>query len=908
MHRSIIAGFLVLVLLVSAGLSVELVSARQLDQGFPTDLTLTDMPPVSPSETPSPTGPETTSESTATPADIPPTQEVTETTSPPALTETPTITSTPGLPDGYVEYRDNQYGLGFLYSSDVQPKSWEPAADILSSLSFHFGEYDEGEKSEISISVLANPDQLTTRDWIETHSPADLTNLPDALIDSGIIFENASSPAVLTANPDFYYITESNIEAKAFRIIIPNDGSIISLVCANCATKKTQAVFSTIAASLSLDANQPTENVELRTEVADLLSEVNTPEERFSALAPLAAGNGSGYKLPWAFGNTVYLGQGWGNDADSTGSHEVTQMYYAYDFAVPEGAPILAARTGTVTDSTGQYSACGGYDLRNLANRITLSHDDGSSTLYLHLKNAYLPEGSIVEQGWPVGISGKTGWTDCYTHVHFQRQQQGIWITNALPIYFDEYTNQQLNDYAQHVSGNGLNSAQTIVDDADASLQYTGWVGQTVAGQYQNTEHYSSSIGNSVSFQFTGTSFKVLYRSHPSSGSMSFLIDGISSGSIDLHSDVEHRGLQWTSPTLPGALHTIEFIHASGSYVTLDGLITLNDVPVTPTITPTSTVTPTATTIPPTTTPAPPYPYYLVLTGNFGTQASQNCRAIGYAKRIDAGTGTVYIRIYIDNVLRVGKYTARGGAINFDLLTLPGYVFTTGEDHNVTLMAILENSQAYYLLNPNTNQPGGTINCALSSQTATSTATNTSTPVSTAVSTQTPTITLTNTVTPTNTSTILPTSTYTSTLTHTSTPTNTATPTQTRTVTKTATQTTVPGSVTSTPRPLYPYDLKHTGNFGSQTLANCRAIGYAKKINAATGTVYIRIYVDGTLVSGRYTARGGNLNFDLLSLPGFTFSTGVNHTVMLMAILENSQPYYLINPVSNQPGGVINCQ
>ncbi len=80
-------------------------------------------------------------------------------------------------------------------------------------------------------------------------------------------------------------------------------------------------------------------------------------------------------------------------------------MYYAYDFAVPEGAPILAARTGTVTDSTGQYSSCGGYDLRNLANRITLSHDDGSSTLYLHLKSTYLTEGSIVEQGWPVGIS-----------------------------------------------------------------------------------------------------------------------------------------------------------------------------------------------------------------------------------------------------------------------------------------------------------------------------------------------------------------------------------------------------------------------------------------------------------------------------------------------------------------------
>ena len=162
-----------------------------------------------------------------------------------------------------LEYRDDHYGFGFLYPSDLQPKSWEPAADILSSLSFHFGEYDEGEKSEISISVLANPDQLAIQEWIETHSPADLTDLPESLVNSGIIFENASTPGVFIANPDFYYITESNIEAKAFRIIVPHDGSIISLVCANCVTKETQDVFGTIASSLTLDASQPAENVEL---------------------------------------------------------------------------------------------------------------------------------------------------------------------------------------------------------------------------------------------------------------------------------------------------------------------------------------------------------------------------------------------------------------------------------------------------------------------------------------------------------------------------------------------------------------------------------------------------------------------------------------------------------------------
>ena len=68
-----------------------------------------------------------------------------------------------------MEYRDDQYGFGFLYPTGLQLKSWELAAYILSSLSFHFGEYDEGEKSEISISVLSNPDQVSIQEWIETH-------------------------------------------------------------------------------------------------------------------------------------------------------------------------------------------------------------------------------------------------------------------------------------------------------------------------------------------------------------------------------------------------------------------------------------------------------------------------------------------------------------------------------------------------------------------------------------------------------------------------------------------------------------------------------------------------------------------------------------------------------------------
>ncbi len=300
------------------------------------------------------------------------------------------------------------------------------------------------------------------------------------------------------------------------------------------------------------------------------------------------------------------------------------------------------------------------------------------------------------------------------------------------------------------------------------------------------------------------------------------------------------------------------------------------NTPIGPTSTASATRTNTSTPLPSNTpgataTPRPLYAYNLVHNGTFGSQTAANCRAIGYAKKVSGGTGTVYIRIYVDNVLVGGKFTSSGGEINFDLLALPGNPFTLGTEHSVRLMAILENGQPYNLINPSSGLAGGMLSCSAPTATAT----------------------LTSTVEiPTNTP---------------DGPTSTASATQTNTSIPLPTNT--PGiTATATPRPLYPYYLVHSGNFGSQSLANCRATGYAQKVNSGTGTVYIRIYVDDVLVAGKYTAKGGEINFDLLALPGNPFTTGVEHKVKLMAILENGQPYNLTNPITHQPGGLLTCQ
>lgn len=111
---------------------------------------------------------------------------------------------------------------------------------------------------------------------------------------------------------------------------------------------------------------------------------------------------------------------GWGN-----GSHSHTQMWYAYDFGMPTGVPVRAARGGTVTYVQTTSIGCGDWDFRNHAKYVTIAHPDGTATLYLHLSQVNVSVGQGVNQGQTVGLSGNSGWTNCNSHLHFQRQGQG---------------------------------------------------------------------------------------------------------------------------------------------------------------------------------------------------------------------------------------------------------------------------------------------------------------------------------------------------------------------------------------------------------------------------------------------------------------------------------------------------
>jgi hypothetical protein len=155
-----------------------------------------------------------------------------------------------------------------------------------------------------------------------------------------------------------------------------------------------------------------------------------------AAVAPAHPTGPSGFLLPFAAGHEYQVTQGWNSDYSHDGI-----AAFAYDFGMPEGASVLAAAAGVVANVHDGEKACGGPELLNHANYVTINHDDGTSTLYAHLSKVEVTAGQVVGPGEEIGLAGSTGFTSCQSHLHFALQAQGEEhaITQSQPIYFDEY-------------------------------------------------------------------------------------------------------------------------------------------------------------------------------------------------------------------------------------------------------------------------------------------------------------------------------------------------------------------------------------------------------------------------------------------------------------------------------------
>jgi hypothetical protein len=134
-------------------------------------------------------------------------------------------------------------------------------------------------------------------------------------------------------------------------------------------------------------------------------------------------------------------------------------------------------------------------------------------------------------------------------------------------------------------------------DDTDSRLVYSGnWVSQTnVSGAIQGTLHISSTIGDFVSFTFTGQEIHLFYQAGPSLGAITITIDGLGAPPLD-QSQSQTQFKEWISNTLTPGTHSIVITHYGGGSVNIDSLLVPTPTTTTtPTQTPTPTLTPTST-------------------------------------------------------------------------------------------------------------------------------------------------------------------------------------------------------------------------------------------------------------------------------------------------------------------------
>lgn len=120
------------------------------------------------------------------------------------------------------------------------------------------------------------------------------------------------------------------------------------------------------------------------------------------------------YAFPFGGGVPRKLSQGVGGEETHQGVHR-----YSFDFELPLGTPVLAARDGIVFQVMDGYGE-GGKGVRvDRGNAVVVYHADGTFGLYGHLrKGVCAREGEAVRAGDFLAWSGNSGYTTG-PHLHF---------------------------------------------------------------------------------------------------------------------------------------------------------------------------------------------------------------------------------------------------------------------------------------------------------------------------------------------------------------------------------------------------------------------------------------------------------------------------------------------------------
>jgi len=147
------------------------------------------------------------------------------------------------------------------------------------------------------------------------------------------------------------------------------------------------------------------------------------PAPAASSCGPYPAQATSLYVLPYEVGTGHEMVHG--NCTASGTSHQAGgTRQHAYDFEMPIGTVLVAARAGQV--SAVQQSNVDGTRVPGEENFVMITHDDGTHGRYFHItqNGSMVAVGQMVGQGDPIALSGDTGESQG-PHLHFVVEPAG---------------------------------------------------------------------------------------------------------------------------------------------------------------------------------------------------------------------------------------------------------------------------------------------------------------------------------------------------------------------------------------------------------------------------------------------------------------------------------------------------
>lgn len=142
-----------------------------------------------------------------------------------------------------------------------------------------------------------------------------------------------------------------------------------------------------------------------------------TDDEQREDCTGFSAWQGSPYVLPYPTGRAYLNRQG---NCSTPGNGHRGVNRYGYDFEMPIGTVVTAAREGTILHVVESHLdgevAYTGFD-----NLLVVGHPDGTADLYGHFTHdgVLVEAGAVVQAGDTLGFSGNTGNTGNVPHLHF---------------------------------------------------------------------------------------------------------------------------------------------------------------------------------------------------------------------------------------------------------------------------------------------------------------------------------------------------------------------------------------------------------------------------------------------------------------------------------------------------------